>query len=139
MINMSVSEKVNLMKSLSNIVRDIRDGANTEACSKALSLFEELAIVIGSDEDTTIDIFNRAAANKFVPSAHPFETVYSDARRGILVTIAAVNANKKEMYVAKVTIVGDITALTVKANSLDEIKNVLLANGVDLDSMRKER
>ena len=135
MIHISVTEKANIMKAAADTVKTL-DGIER---SKALDMFEELTWVIGSDEDTTINIFNRAAASKFVPSAHPFETVYSDAKKGILVTIAVVNANGKELYVAEVTITGDITALTVKANSLDEIEDILLVNGIELNSMNKER
>ena len=135
MISISVTEKANIMKTAENVAT----AASGSERSKALDMFDDLAAVIGSDEDTTIDIFDIETANKFVPSAHPFETVYSDVRRDILVTIAAVNANRKEMYVAEVTITGDITALTVKANSLNEIEDVLLVNGIELNSMNKER
>ena len=135
MISISVTEKASLMKAAADTVKTL-DGIER---SKALDMFEELTWIIGSDEDTTINIFNRAAASKFVPGVHPFETVYSDAKKGILVTIAVVNANGKELYVSEVTITGDITALTVKANSLDEIEDVLLVNGIELNSMNKER
>lgn len=135
MISISVTEKASLMKSISDIAKTAKGSER----SKPLDLFEDLALIIGSDENTTIDIFKRAAASKFVPGTRSADTVYSDAKKGILVTIAVVNANGKELYVSEVTITGDITALTVKANSLDEIEDILLVNGIELNSMNKER
>ncbi|MFA6729331.1 MAG: hypothetical protein WCS17_14105 [Prevotella sp.] len=135
MISISVTEKANIMKTAENVAT----AASGSERSKAFDMFDELATVIGSDEDTTIDIFDIETANNFVSGARPFETVYSDTEKGILVTAFMTVSQGKEIHTADVYIAGGVTALTVKANSLDEIKNVLLVNGVDIDSMRKER
>ena len=70
MISISVTEKASLMKTAENVTK----AASGSERSKALDMFDDLATVIGSDEDTTIDIFDIETANSFVSGARPFET-----------------------------------------------------------------